>query len=167
MHPSSSTALSHQVVLDNTFSPIPGTRVGEVDHAKFNGNAVNQVSLVSRVLDEVPIGVSFSKLVLSDALSASKVRNVGVDVDERTHSIISPFIYHSVPLRVVISVQLPVPKQPHSFRELLLTNPILHPQPDHRKAFRFHVSVFFIDKLLASDDSDDTTLGQPLRKGLH
>lgn len=163
MHPSSSTTFNHQIVLNNTFSPIPGTRVSKIDHAKFDGNTVNQVSLVSRVFDEVPIGVSLSKLVLSDALSASQVRNVGVDVNERSHSIISPFIYHSVPLRVVISVQLPIPKQPHSFREFLLTNPILHPQPDHRKTFRFHESVFFIDKLLASNDSDDTTLGQPFR----
>jgi hypothetical protein len=67
----------------------------------------------------------------------------------------------------VISVQLPVPQQPHSFREFLLTYPILHPQPDHRKAFRFHVSVFFIHEFLASNDSDDATLGQPLRKRLH
>lgn len=110
MHPSSSTTFSHQVILNNTFSPVPGTRIGEIDHAEFNGNAVNQVSLVSRVLYEVPIGVAFSKLVLSNALSTSQVRNVGVDVNEGSHSIFGPFIYHSVPLRVVISVQLPVPQ---------------------------------------------------------
>jgi len=110
MHPACPTPFCYKIILNDTFSPVPGSGVGEVYHTKLDGNAVNQVCLVSRVLDEVAHRVSFRKLVLSNTFSASQIGNVGVDVDKGLHSVFLPVIHHSFPLRVVLSIQLPIPE---------------------------------------------------------
>jgi len=167
VHPSSSSTFLNQVVLDNLLSPVPGCGVREVNHAELDGDTINEVSLVSGILDEVAIGVTLRELVLSNTFSASQIGDVRVDVNEGTNSILGPVVNHAVPLRVLLSVKLPVPEQSHSLLELLLTDPVLHPQANHGQAKRLHERVFLIYELLPSHNSNDATLSQPLWKWLH
>jgi len=119
------------------------------------------------VFKEVAIGDSFLKLVLPDLSVASHVTDERIDVDHGMNAILFPFTAGLLPLWIDLLVELPVPEKSRSFDELLRANPILHPNSDHRDAFRLQKVILGIDFLLATLKRDNGTIHDPLGKRLH
>ena len=133
MHPTTSSSFKHKVLLNDILHPIPSVWVGEVDHSERDADTLQDVRLAVFVLDEISIVTALFELILSDTFNLASVLNVGVDVDERLYSIKRPLGYHIVPIIVPVFIELPVPDKPCTFIISVLTNPILHPDSDHRK----------------------------------
>lgn len=134
MHPAASFALSDKVFLDDRFHPVPGIRVGEVDHCKSNRQTIDKINLSFLILDEVAFVTAFRELILSDTFNLTCVLDVGVDVDEGFDTIDGPVADHPVPFRIPVLFKLPVPDKTSALRVGVLANPILHPDADHGQA---------------------------------
>ena len=85
------------------------------------------------VLDKIAIRITDFKLVLPDASvrNPGEISDVGIQVNNGLDSIFGPVIHHTVPLRILVPVQLPVPEKSLSFVVLVLSNPVLHPDSNH------------------------------------
>lgn len=134
MHPTTSLALGDKVVLDDRFHPVPGIWVGEVNHCESNRQTIDQVYFSIFILDEVALFTAFSKLILSDTFNLTRILDVRVDVDEGFDAIDGPVTDHSVPFRIPVLFELPVPDKTSALGVGVLANPILHPDADHGQA---------------------------------
>lgn len=131
VHPASTATLLHQVLLDDVFEPSPSLRVSEVDHGEPDAETVDQKCVTVLIFNKVAVFASFGKLILSDALDLARVLNVGVDVDEGAHAVLSPVTDHVVPVVVPVLFELPIPNQSRALLVSVLTDPVLHPNSNH------------------------------------
>lgn len=167
VHPASATTLSNKILLDDVFEPCPSLGVSEVDHGKPDTETVDQKGIPILISNEVAVLATFAELILSDSFNLARVLNVGVDVDEGANAVLGPVTDHVVPVVVIVQFELPVPDESRTFLVCVLTNPVLHPDADHRQLELLHQSILLIDELLTTDDTDDGTLHGPLRQGFH
>ena len=128
---------------------------------------MDEVRLIVLSLNEVAFLDTLCELVLTDSFNLTYILNVRVDVDEGPNSIHFPIGNHAIPVIVVVTFQLPVPDQARALRVRVLANPVLHPNAAHGQSTGLHHRVLFIDKLLTTDDSNDSALESPLGQGPH
>jgi len=143
----------------------------------MNAYTVNHVRSTKLILDKVTLVSSFSKVVISNfkilIFGCVQVSNKRINVSKRFNTIFSPTINHTIPVRVMLQINLPIPNKSSSFNIVMLTSPILHPDACHRKSKIFHLLVFFFDKSLSSstfamlNNTNNSTLLDPRRQWLH
>ena len=167
VHPASTATLLDQVLLDDVFEPSPSLWVSEVDHGEPDAETVDQKGVTVLIFNKVAVFASLGELILSDALDLARVLNVGVDVDEGAHAVLSPVTDHVVPVVVPVLLELPVPNESRALLVRVLTDPVLHPNADHGQLKLLHLGILLVDEFLSANDADNSALQGPLRKGRH
>lgn len=169
VHPAPCSSFFDHVLLDDVLDPFPALRIGQVDAAELDGVAVHQLRRAVLVHDEVAFLVGLLELVGVGRVGhfARDVREVRVDVDQRPDVQGCPVFDHLIPVRVVASIELPVPLEPLALREGLEADPVLHPERDY-----WHIGLDeqfrrLIDHFLSALERDDRSVHDPLGECSH
>lgn len=168
MHPAASSTLLNQIYFDQIFCPIVSGRVCEVNHRKRDRDRLNGVNLPKRVFDKVIVFLPDRVLILSDVdTKRAQVSDVRVDVKKGLDTVNGPLVTHVVVVVVPLFVELPVPQKSDTFGELMLSNPVLHPNAHHWKTKCLHLLILLIHVVLTIYDSDYSSLLNPSGKRGH
>jgi len=156
-HPADGVCFLEHVVNDEVLRPFSGIRVGEIDHSKLDAKTLDQISFILLVFKEIAVFVTFLKVVGSNFWVASEIGEVWVHIDHWSDTISFPVGNHIVPVKVVFSIELPIPEKSDSFRELECADPVLHPNSFDWDTLRFQEGILRINFILSTLETNNCT----------